>query len=432
VQKVAEELNAIIQKNNINIYSLLSDIGKIAFFPLSGILAQSSEAKGKAINATIGIAINEDGSPMYLPPLSKSINLPPDKVFPYTPSYGTKELREKWKELIYQKNPSLKDKVISTPIVVSALTHGLSIIACMFCNEKENIILTDLFWENYNLVFQYPAGSILNTFNTFANDGFDMKAFESKVLDSATEKKILLLNFPNNPSGYTLTKKEAKEIIRLIKLSANRGNKILAILDDAYFGLVYGSNVYTESLFSELADISENVLAVKIDGPTKEDYAWGFRIGFITFGVKGGSKELYEALESKVAGIIRGNISNCSHLAQSLFLELYNSPDYDLEKNKKYKILKARYDKVIEVLANNKHYREFFVPLPFNSGYFMCVKLREGIDAQKLRIKLLEEFSTGIICNENLARIAFSAISLENIPVLFENLYLACGKVLTQ
>ena len=44
---------------------------------------------------------------------------------------------------------------------------------------------------------------------------------------------------------------------------------MVVIIDDAYFGLVYEEGVYTESIFVELANLSENVLAVKLDGPTK-------------------------------------------------------------------------------------------------------------------------------------------------------------------
>ena len=36
-----------------------------------------------------------------------------------------------------------------------------------------------------------------------------------------------------------------------------------------------------------LVDLHPNVLGIKLDGATKEDYVWGFRVGFITFGFKG-------------------------------------------------------------------------------------------------------------------------------------------------
>jgi len=85
----------------------------------------------------------------------------------------------------------------------------------------------------------------------------------------------VLLNFPNNPSGYTPTIDEGEKITAVLKKAANAGNKIVVILDDSYFGLVFEDGVMTESLFSRLANCHENLLAIKVDGITKEEYAWG-------------------------------------------------------------------------------------------------------------------------------------------------------------
>jgi len=57
--------------------------------------------------------------------------------------------------------------------------------------------------------------------------------------------------------------------------------------------------------FTQLAHAHENLLAVKMDGITKEEFAWGFRVGFVTYGIKGGGTELYKALEDKTAGAVR-------------------------------------------------------------------------------------------------------------------------------
>ena len=72
----AIDLNEIIQKVNKNVLELLSDRGKNIFFPKLGILSQSAQARGKSINATIGEAIEDDGSSMHLSEFDKLINLP--------------------------------------------------------------------------------------------------------------------------------------------------------------------------------------------------------------------------------------------------------------------------------------------------------------------------------------------------------------------
>src|SRR3989338_1332754 len=150
----AIELNEIINKVNPVIYELLSDKGKAIFFPKKGILAQTADAKGKKINATIGIALEEDGSPMRLKAIAAKIKLDPKDIFPYAPSFGKQELRVKWKEMMYGKNPSLAGKEISLPIVSNALTHGLTVAAYLFIDPGDKIIMPDLFWGNYKLMFQ--------------------------------------------------------------------------------------------------------------------------------------------------------------------------------------------------------------------------------------------------------------------------------------
>ncbi|MDA2922760.1 aminotransferase class I/II-fold pyridoxal phosphate-dependent enzyme [Patescibacteria group bacterium AH-259-L07] len=423
INKQADELNKIIKQDNPAIYNLLSENGKAIFFPKKGILSQTREAKGKKINATIGIAVEDDGSPVRLTSIAKNISLDPKDIFPYAPSYGKPELRKVWQNMIKKKNPSLKAR-ISLPVVTTGLTQGLSISGYLFINPGDKIILPDKFWPNYKLIFENAYNGILDTFNTFKNGGFDVGSFEKK-LKKQKGKKIILLNFPNNPTGYTLTNKEAKELAKIIKENSEIGNEIIVICDDAYFGLVYKKGIYKQSVFSLFADLDKNVLAIKIDGATKEDYTWGLRVGFITYASKGISKGCFSVLESKTGGIIRGNISSSSHLSQSLVLKAITSLRYENEKTKKYNFLKSRFNKVEQVLKNNK-YSKFFSVLPYNSGYFMCIELRKGLDPEKIRQVLLNKYDTGVIAGENFLRIAFSSVSEKHISKLFENIYNAC------
>ncbi|WP_340110799.1 aminotransferase class I/II-fold pyridoxal phosphate-dependent enzyme [Maribellus mangrovi] len=421
----AVELNSIIEEKSQVVFELLSERGKKIFFPKKGILGQTAEAKGTKINATIGAAVEDDGTPMRLETIASKIALDPSLVFPYAPSFGRPDIRAKWKNMIYDKNPSLKDVVLSLPVVTNALTHGISMAGYMFLNPEDEVIVPDLFWGNYNLTLTNAYGAAITKFNLFKNGGFDLEAFEAKLNDGGIGKKVVILNFPNNPSGYTPTEAEQNSIVEIIKAAAEKGNKIVTIIDDAYFGLVYEAGIAKESIFASLCQLHENVLAVKVDGATKEDYVWGFRVGFVTYGIKNGDAELYSALESKTAGAIRGNISNAANISQSLLLAAFESQEYAEQKVTKYNIMQRRYDAVKETLQDEK-YKEYFEALPYNSGYFMCVKLAEGLNGDEVRQVLIDKYSIGLISLGNVLRIAFSAVAAADVKEMFEGIYNAC------
>ncbi len=421
----AEELNKVIRENNPVIYDMLSERGKNIFFPKKGILGQTADAKGTRINATIGAAVEDNGSPMRLESIEKHVNLDPALVFPYAPSFGRPDIRARWKSMIYEKNPSIGDQALSMPVVTNALTHGVSMAGYLFVNEGEKVIVPDLFWGNYNLILTHAYGAELQKYKLFNGNQLDMDAFKASLEEGGIGKKTLILNFPNNPTGYSPTIDEAKAIARIIKESAEKGNKLVVFCDDAYFGLVYEEGVEPESIFSLLCNLHENVLAVKIDGPTKEDYVWGFRVGFITYGIKGGDAALYTALEAKTAGAVRGNISNAANISQSLLLAAFEDSSYKAQKEAKFNILNERYHAVKEVLKGNK-YNEYFTALPYNSGYFMCVQLANGLDGETVRKILIEKYSIGIINLNNVIRVAFSAVAAADVKELFDGIYNAC------
>ncbi|HJX54469.1 MAG TPA: aminotransferase class I/II-fold pyridoxal phosphate-dependent enzyme [Polyangia bacterium] len=426
---LAKDLNTELQKPGCPAYSLLSRKGRSIFFPSKGILGQSAQARGKKINATIGTAFEEDGSALTLEILEGMVSLPSD-AFLYAPSPGLQGLREEWKRMLVAKNPSLAAKTFSLPVVSSALTHGLSVCAYLFVDEGDNVILPDLYWDNYELIFSEAFGAELKTYNTFAGSSYDVPALAAALAQGEVGKRIVLLNFPNNPTGYTVTVAEAAAICGVLRRSAEAGNRIVVILDDAYFGLVYEDGISPESLFSALCDLHPNILGVKLDGPTKEDYVWSFRVGFITFGFAGATAEQLKALEAKAAGVVRASISNAPGISQSLLLKAYAHPEYGHQKRTKYDILRRRYLRIREILASHPEYMQSFEPMPFNSGYFMCLKLN-GADPEEVRQELLRSFDTGVIVLAGLVRLAFSAVALRDLDALFGNLHEAVTKVRT-
>jgi aspartate/methionine/tyrosine aminotransferase len=420
---LAEAMKKDLQTGAPQIFDILSERGKSIYFPFKGILGQSAEAKSVKINATIGTAFEDDGSALALECLEAMVNVPSDS-FLYAPSFGLPKVREEWGKLLTIKNPGLQGKSFSLPVTTAALTHGLSVAGYLFADAGDEVIIPDLYWDNYELVFTEAYGAKLKFYNTFVRGGFDVAAFAKALNEGEPGKRVVLLNFPNNPTGYTPTESEAKALIAEIRKAAEAGNKIAVILDDAYFGLVYEEGIAKESLFVSLTDLHPNVLAVKLDGPTKEDYVWGFRVGFITFGFKGANAAQLKALENKAAGAVRGTISNVSCLSQAILLKGYTAPEYAAQKKQKYEVLANRFRKIHETLKGHPEYAKSFDVMPFNSGYFMCVK-PIGVDNEDLRKELIANYSTGVIVISGLIRLAFSCVPIQYIDDLFANLHSA-------
>lgn len=422
----AEELNNQIRENSPSTFTCLSRLGKDMFFP-PGILTQAGQAKRKAhrFNATIGIAL-EKNKPMCLD-VTKSYfsNLELDEVYTYAPPEGLPELRRLWKEKMFRLNPSLEGKNISNPMVTSALTHGLCLVGDLCVDPGDVVITADKMWGVYRLNFETRKQAQVVTFPLFNDqNGFNIKAFSDLIRSEAKkrEKLIIVLNFPNNPTGYTLSIKEAQEIYDTLKNQADQGTKIVTISDDAYFGLFYEDSI-KESLFSGLCNLHENIVAVKLDGATKESFVWGFRTGFITIGTKSRNPDaLYAALEMKLKGLIRATVSSGNHASQSIMEKILVKEEYYDNLQEKFQILKGRAIRLKAVLSNSKYQDEWDI-YPFNSGYFMCLKLHH-VDAEELRVHLLNKYGIGTIAlGDTDLRITFSCIEEELLEELIETIY---------
>lgn len=420
---LAEKLNQILEGTSA--FELLSDFGKRFYFP-KGIVVQAGEAKKHAdkFNATIGMAY-ENREPIELPSIDSYFSgLSKAETVAYAPTPGDPELRKLWKEEIVRKNPLVDPEKISTPIVVPGLTNGIAQIADLFVEKGDNIVVPDMFWGNYRLIFEGRKEAAFGAFPFFTDGGgLNIAGFERAMRNSAKNNKVMLIvNFPNNPTGYSPTAAEAEELGNMITRVAEEGYKILAVMDDAYFGLFYEENTYKNSLFSLLYNAHENILAVKVDGATKEDFVWGFRLGFVTFGSKGMTEEQYNALNEKLGGALRSSISNSSRPAQSIIKHALKNDRHIQEKNRYSAVLKERYRKVRSIIEGASGDMPL-KPLPFNSGYFMSFLVPDG-KAEELRVKLLHEEGIGTISIQgNYLRVAFASVDTDGLEDLYGTIF---------
>lgn len=420
---LATELNS--QLEGTVALRLLSGLGKRLYFP-KGIIAQSGEAKKFAHKANATIAMAYDGGrPLILSTIAEGMpTLSAVEAVTYAPTAGVETARQAWKDGMLKKNPSLEGSKISLPVVVPGLTAGISYIADLFLEEGNEILVSDPCWDNYGLIFADRRGATVTEIPFFASGpGLDLEGIKKAVQQQAKKGSLrIILNFPNNPSGYSPTKTEAEALINLIKEIAEAGTDVLVITDDAYFGLAYEPDIYPESLFARLATLHERVLAVKIDGPTKEDYVWGLRMGFVTFGSAGMNEGHYDALIKKLMGTIRSSVSCSNTPAQYLMLKTMNDSRSEEEKARFREILHKRYQ-LVKTLVNTHANHPVLQALPFNSGYFMSFRCK-GVSPETLRQNLLKEHGIGTIALGNqYLRIAFSSVEAEHIPFVYETIF---------
>ena len=419
----AESANTAIRKDCPAVFDLLSRTGQRLYCPPRSILGQGAQArvKAKVANATIDITAAKD-DPMHLDCVHKYFHgLSANDVYEYTPSHGKLEVRQAWLRRQREETPSLGAHPVSTPIVTLALNQGLALVAELFLDPGDRVLCSDLAWEDDRLSWETRLGAEVSTYPFFTEDlgGFNLEAFSLALERHQGAKVLVALNFPYNPPGYTPTHAEAKGIVERLTRAAAAGTRLVVVCDDAYAAVFFDPHCETESLFGRLSQAHPNLLAVKVDGATREEFVWGRRVGFITFGIRNGTPDVYKALEDKTAGLLRATVANVTPTGQNLLLKTLQNPAFRRQQADKVAVLRRRAE-VTEVECRRPEYAPFWDVYPFNSGYFMCLRLK-GAQAERVRTALLDSHGIGTVAlGRTGLRVAFSCLAKEQIPAVFK------------
>jgi aspartate/methionine/tyrosine aminotransferase len=451
----------ILKKTSL--YESFSEIGKRIFLP-QGIFFWSERAKKEAeLIGTIGSAYgfekdfidggSSDWLPCYLKEISEYTSLNVNQIVPYASIGGLNETRGIWKDWIIRKSNYDKEKekdsllrlerYITTPVITAGVTNGIYHSCSLFLNSGEIIIAPNKRWGNYDNIIEKFIGAKIKSFEFFKDQIFNLESLESAIDEVAKVQKkiVIILNFPNNPTGYVPLKKEVEEIISLLqKKQKSMEIPLFVIVDDAYEPYVYTDDASNRSIFYDLHKLDENVIPIKLDGITKELLIYGGRIGFITFGLKPSWVKNDEELESlkseihnKLEGFNRATISNCNHFYQAITQKLFKEKGIEqfLSSRKKVNdLLKQRYEKINSELrtVNNP---DISID-PNSGGFFLFLNLNPiKIKANEFGDHLLRKYKVGIIPfekpeeNINGIRIAYCSIDLNDIPELVRRINLA-------
>ena len=154
----------------------------------------------------------------------------------YTSAQGDLGVREAVAQSIEKRfgTPASSDDIYMTCGAAASLTITLKAI----CEPGDEVIVLSPYFPEYS-VFIENAGAVKITVPTLPPDfTLDLGALEAAINEKTA---AVLINFPNNPTGATLSAHEAEKLGALLReKSARLSHPVYLICDEPYRELCYG------------------------------------------------------------------------------------------------------------------------------------------------------------------------------------------------
>ncbi len=235
----------------------------------------------------------------------------PEIEIPYGPPGGLPQLRElvaKYWTYIFDLPFKLTDKNVA---ITTGATEALSIILRLLAPGK-TIGTNWIYWSNYLGIIQM-AGGDSTIVPLYDDKGLTLDRAERIILDKNV--KILLLNFPANPSGEGLVEEEYQAIAELA-----RKLDLIIISDEVYSAMAYEGRPR-----SFLAYAPERTIV--IGAASKEYLIPGARVGYVIT-----ADEMFS--NNWMPKLVRASTSNPNVLGQKKLIEIMGQDVKQLEQGK--------------------------------------------------------------------------------------------------
>lgn len=206
---------------------------------------------------------------------------------------------------------------------------ALSILPAVFINPGDVVIMTVPGYPVFGTHAKYYGGSVYNLKLEEKNNFLpDLKSIPADVLAKA---KVMVLNYPNNPTGASATPEFFQEVVDFALK-----NNLVVIHDSAYAALVFEGKP-----ISILSAKGAMDCCLELHSMSKTFNMTGWRLGFVV-----GNELLVKAYAD-----VKDNTDSGQFLAiQSACAHGLSHPEYTQEIAKKYS---RRMDKLVGIL--NKH-----------------------------------------------------------------------------
>ena len=207
---------------------------------------------------------------------------------------------------------------------------ALSILPAAFINPNDYAIMTIPGYPVFGTHAKYYGGKVHNLTLTADNNYLpDLDNIPDEVLQKA---KVLVLNYPNNPTGASATLEFFSKVVEFAKK-----NSLIVIHDAAYIGLVYDGN----RPLSFLATPGAKDVGIELHSTSKNFNMTGWRCGFVA-----GNPLLVKAY-----GDVKDNSDSGQFLAiQNASAYCYDHPEITKSIATKYS---RRMDKLVGVLQKS-------------------------------------------------------------------------------
>ncbi|KMY53459.1 aromatic amino acid aminotransferase [Bacillus sp. FJAT-27231] len=276
----------------------------------------------------------------------------------YTHNAGFLELRKAAADYVHTKY-HLTYSPESEVIVTVGASQAIDITLRTLLSPGDEVILPGPVYPGYEPIIQMCQANV-RTVDTRAN-GFKLTA--ELISDALTDKtKAVILPYPSNPTGVSLTEAELKAIADLLQ-----GKDVFVIADEIYSELTFDApHVSIASFLREQT--------IVLNGLSKSHAMTGWRIGFLF---------APEMIAQHILKVHQYNVSCASSISQMAALEAVSAGiDDALPMQREYK---KRRDYVFERLSvmevdvvkpDGAFY--FFVAIPnwiHESSFDFCYKL---------------------------------------------------------
>ena len=186
----------------------------------------------------------------------------------YSPNRGFAELRREIANYYERRFGVLYDADEQTLVTVGG-SEAIDLAFRTLIQEGDEVIIPEPSFVCYEPLAVMAGGTpvIISTKN---EDNFRLKASDLEAAITP-KSKLLVLPFPNNPTGAILEKKDLEEIAEVVKK-----HDLLILSDEIYSELTYGGKRHVT--ISSIGDMYERT--VVINGFSKSYAMTGWRLGY--------------------------------------------------------------------------------------------------------------------------------------------------------